>query len=110
LVALRSGAGRWALAGAAALGALAPVAWLGTGFWLYDDFDPIAFEGLSFTSPWAETLFWSIASSLTAPGFGTGLIGGVLAGAVLAAVLSGASPGKGSRARRRWAGRCRARR
>jgi uncharacterized membrane protein YedE/YeeE len=89
LVALRSGAGRWALAGAAALGALAPVAWLGTGFWLYDDFDPIAFEGLSFTSPWAETLFWSIASSLTAPGFGTGLIGGVLGGAVLAAVLSG---------------------
>jgi hypothetical protein len=64
--------GALGVGGAAALGALAPVAWLGTGFWLYDDFDPIAFEGLSFTSPWAETLFWSIASSLTAPGFGTG--------------------------------------
>lgn len=89
LVAVRSSAGRWALLGAAALGALVPVAWLGTGYVLFDDFDPIAFEGLSFTAPWAETLFWSIASSLTAPGFGTGLIGGVLAGAVLAAVLSG---------------------
>jgi hypothetical protein len=89
LVALRSGAGRWALIGAAALGALVPVAWVGTGFGFYDDFDPIAFEGLSFTAPWAETLFWSIASSLTAPAFGTGLIGGVLAGAVVAALLSG---------------------
>jgi uncharacterized membrane protein YedE/YeeE len=89
LVALRSGAGRWALIGAAAIGALAPVAWVGTGLVLYDDFDPIAFEGLSFTSPWAETLFWSIASSLTAPAFGTGLIGGVLVGAVAAALASG---------------------
>jgi uncharacterized membrane protein YedE/YeeE len=89
LVALRSGAGRWALVGAAILGALVPLAWVGTGFVLYDDFDPIAFEGLSFTLPWAETLFWSIASSLTAPAFGTGLIGGVLAGAVSAALLSG---------------------
>jgi uncharacterized membrane protein YedE/YeeE len=89
LVALRSGAGAWMLVGAAALGALVPVAWLGTGYVLYDDFDPIALEGLSFTSPWAEALFWSIASSLTSPGFGTGLIGGVLGGAVLAALLSG---------------------
>jgi hypothetical protein len=73
LVALRSGAGRWALAGAAALGALAPVAWLGHGVLCFTTISiPIAFEGLSFTSPWAETLFWSIASSLTAPGFGTG--------------------------------------
>jgi uncharacterized membrane protein YedE/YeeE len=45
LVALRSGAGRWALVGAAMLGALVPLAWVGTGFVLYDDFDPIAFEG-----------------------------------------------------------------
>ncbi len=89
LIAVRSGAGRWALVGAAALGALVPVAWVGTGYILYDDFDPIAFEGLSFTAPWAETLFWSIASNLTAPAFGTGLIGGVLAGALAAALLSG---------------------
>jgi hypothetical protein len=80
------------------------------GVCLVDDFDPIAFEGLSFTLPWAETLFWSIASSLTAPAFGTGLIGGVLAGAVLGGVSCRAGlPGKGSKARRRWAGRFRAR-
>ncbi|KPQ13447.1 MAG: tRNA 5-methylaminomethyl-2-thiouridine biosynthesis bifunctional protein [Rhodobacteraceae bacterium HLUCCO18] len=73
LVALRSGAGRGALFGAAALGALVPAAWVATGFVLFDEFDPIALEGLSFTAPWAETLFWSMAASLTAPGFGTGL-------------------------------------
>jgi len=89
LVALRSGAGRGPLLGAAALGALVPAAWIGTGFVLFDDFDPIALEGLSFTAPWAETLFWSMAASLTAPGFGTGLIGGVLAGALFAALGSG---------------------
>ena len=75
--------------GAAALGALVPAAWVGTGFVLLDEFDPIALEGLSFTAPWAETLFWSMAASLTAPGFGTGLIGGVLAGAFIAALVSG---------------------
>lgn len=84
----RSGAGPWLLAGAAGLGALVAVGWVGTGYALYDDFDPIALESLSFTSPWAETLFWSVASSLTAPSFGTGLIGGVLAGAFAAAILS----------------------
>lgn len=89
LVALRSGAGLGLLAGAALLGALVPVAWLGTGYVLYDDFDPIALEGLSFTSTWADTLFWSIASSLREPGFGVGLIGGVLAGALLAALAAG---------------------
>lgn len=89
LIALRSGAGVRSLAGAAALGALVPLAWLGTGYVLYDEFDPIAQEGLSFTAPWAETLFWGIASSLASPGFGTGLVGGVLAGALAAALLSG---------------------
>lgn len=89
VVALRSGAGLWLLAGAVALGALVPLAWVGTGFVLFDEFDPIALEGLSFTSTWADTLFWSIASSLREPGFGVGLIGGVLAGAILAAVLTG---------------------
>jgi uncharacterized membrane protein YedE/YeeE len=88
-VAIRSGAGRATLLGAAAMGALVPLGWVGTGYLLYDDFDPIALESLSSTSPWAETLFWSVAATLTEPGFGTGLTGGVLLGAALAAYLSG---------------------
>jgi uncharacterized membrane protein YedE/YeeE len=88
-IAWRSGAGRAALLGAAALGVLVPLGWVGTGFVLHDAFDPIAFESLSFTRPWAEALFWSVASTLTQPGFGTGLVVGVLAGAALAALASG---------------------
>ncbi|MCF6445582.1 YeeE/YedE family protein [Nereida sp. MMG025] len=72
-----------------AIGALAPLGWMGTGVLLFDEFDPIALQSLSFTSPWADTLFWSIASSAVPAGFGTGLIGGVLLGAFLSAVIRG---------------------
>jgi uncharacterized membrane protein YedE/YeeE len=85
-VALRSGARPSMLALAALLGLLAPLAWVGTGFVLYDDFDPIALEGLSFTSPYAEGLFWVIASTSIAAGFGVGLLGGVLTGSLLTAL------------------------
>ena len=85
LFALRSGNRIGTLALAAALGLLVPVAWVGTGFVLYDDFDPIAMESLSFTAPAADTLFWSIASTSIPAGFGAGLIGGVLGGAALSA-------------------------
>lgn len=89
-VAWRSGgAGAGLVSGAAALGALAVLGWVGTGFVLYDDFDPIALESLSFTKPWADTLFWGVTASLVEPGFGVGLTAGVLAGAGLAAVASG---------------------
>ena len=52
-----------------------------------------------------------MAASLTAPGFGTGLIGGVLAGAFIAALVSGRFAWEGfDSPRRRWAGRCPVRR
>lgn len=87
--ALRSGNSAGMLILAALIGLLVPAAWVGTGFVLYDDFDPIALESLSFTSPAADTLFWSIASTSIAPGFGTGLIAGVLAGALLSSLIFG---------------------
>ncbi len=89
LVAYRAGAGRGMLALAAVIGALVPLAWVGTGFILYDDFDPIAMESLSFTSPSADTMFWLLASTSIPAGFGAGLIGGVLGGAFLAAATRG---------------------
>ncbi|UWQ44448.1 YeeE/YedE family protein [Leisingera aquaemixtae] len=89
LIALRSGNRAPTLAGAAALGLLVPVAWAGTGYVLFDEFDPIAMESLSFTAPAADTLFFVIASSSIPAGFGAGLAGGVLAGALAAAVVSG---------------------
>ncbi|WP_425099070.1 YeeE/YedE family protein [Tropicibacter sp. S64] len=86
--AARSGARPVSLILAASLGLLVPLGWVGTGFLLYDDFDPITLESLSFTSPWSETLFWSIASTSIPAGFGVGLIGGVLGGALLSALAS----------------------
>ncbi|WP_323769919.1 YeeE/YedE family protein [Antarctobacter sp.] len=87
--ALRSG-NRWqALAGAALIGLLVPLGWVGTGFILYDDFDPIAMESLAFTSTWSDTLFWTVASTSIPAGFGVGLVGGVLAGAFVSALAAG---------------------
>ncbi|MGO4908976.1 YeeE/YedE family protein [Pseudorhodobacter sp. W20_MBD10_FR17] len=72
-----------------AIGALVPLAWVGTGFVLLDEFDPIVMESLSFTSPLTETLFWAIASSSVAAGFGIGLFGGSVAGAALSSLTTG---------------------
>ncbi len=77
------------LALAGLIGLLVPLAWVGTGFILYDDFDPIAMQSLSFTSPAAETLFWSIASTSIPAGFGTGLLGGVVIGAFASSLIFG---------------------
>lgn len=86
---LRSGARVQDLALAALIGALVPLGWIGTGFLLYDEFDPIALESLSFTAPWSDTLFWAIASTSIPAGFGTGLVGGVMVGAFVSAWMRG---------------------
>lgn len=78
---VRSGASNGHLALAGLIGLLVPLGWFGTGVFLFDDFDPIPLETLSFTAPWANTLFWSVASTSIPAGFGTGLIGGVIVGA-----------------------------
>ena len=86
-VGLRSGAAPRNLALAALIGLLVPLGWVGTGYVLYDDFDPIAMEGLSFTSPMADSLFFVIASTSIPAGFGTGLMGGVRLGALVSSLL-----------------------
>ncbi|WP_226553124.1 YeeE/YedE family protein [Celeribacter naphthalenivorans] len=95
LIAGAAGIAAWRLATSkrdlalgALIGLLVPAAWIGTGFVLFDEFDPIAMESLSFTSPSAETMFWSIAASSIPAGFGTGLIGGVILGALASSLLS----------------------
>lgn len=86
-VALRSGNRASTLVLAALLGLLVPLGWAGTGFVLYDDFDPIALESLSFTAPAADSLFYLVASTSITAGFGVGLIGGTLLGAFAASLL-----------------------
>lgn len=72
-----------------AIGALVPLGWLGTGWFLADDFDPVPLEALSFTAPLAETLFWVVAASAIAPAFGLGLVAGTSAGAAISSLSAG---------------------
>jgi uncharacterized membrane protein YedE/YeeE len=85
-LALRSGARPGLLMLAIALGLLVPLGWLGTGLVLYDDFDPVTFQSLAFTSSAAETLFWLGASTSIPLGFGTGLATGTVLGSLLSAL------------------------
>ncbi|MGH1413031.1 MAG: YeeE/YedE family protein [Pelagimonas sp.] len=85
---LRSGNRPTTLILAVFIGALVPLGWVGTGYVLYDDFDPINMESLAFTSPWTDTLFWSVAASSIPASFGLGLIGGTLLGSFLSAAAA----------------------
>ena len=89
IVAFRSGNRVTTLGLAALIGALVPLGWVGTGYVLYDDFDPVAMESLAFTSTASDSLFYGIASSAVSANFGTGLIGGVVLGSLLAALVFG---------------------
>ena len=71
------------------IGLLVTAGWVATGWLLMDEFDPLPVQSLAFTSPWADTLFWSVASSAIPAGFGVGVIGGVFAGAFLSALVRG---------------------
>jgi len=72
-----------------AIGLLVPLAWVGTGFVLQDDFDPIAVEALSFTAPAADSLFYLVAATAVDPGVGVALFAGVLIGAAISAASTG---------------------
>ncbi|MFN3937098.1 MAG: YeeE/YedE thiosulfate transporter family protein [Gemmobacter sp.] len=89
VIARRSGAGWRLLLAGAAIGALVPVAWVGTGLVLHDPFDPIPLEALSFTAPAADALLWAQLGPAVTPGLGAGLLLGVLAGAAASALASG---------------------
>ncbi|KZY26568.1 YeeE/YedE family protein [Sulfitobacter sp. HI0040] len=74
---------------AGGIGLLVPIAWVGTGYLLYDDFDPIVMESLSTTSASSEALFFAIASSSIPAGFGTGFMGGIVLGALVGTLIFG---------------------
>ncbi|WP_299359075.1 YeeE/YedE thiosulfate transporter family protein [uncultured Paracoccus sp.] len=89
LIVLRSGARPSRIAMGVLIGALVPLAWLGTSYLAADPFEPVAAQTLSFTAPFADTLFWIVAASSIPAGFGVGLIGGTLAGSFLSAATGG---------------------
>ena len=71
------------------IGLVPVLGWATTSVLLFDEFDPLAVQSVAFTLPWADTLFWTIASTSIPAGFGTGLIGGVLFGSFLSAAVRG---------------------
>ncbi len=77
------------LAMGGAIGLLAPLGWIVTGFVLLDDFDPIPVQSMGFTGPMADTLLWTVAATSIPAGFGTGLVAGVLLGSLAAALAAG---------------------
>jgi uncharacterized membrane protein YedE/YeeE len=87
--ALRSGNRVGTLVLAALIGALVPLGWVGTGYILLDEFDPIAMESLSFTSAAADALFFTVASTSISATFGAALIGAVALGALLSSLIRG---------------------
>ena len=89
VLALRSGAAPRHLVMAAVIGLLVPLGWVGTGYVLLDDFDPVPMQSLGFTGPMADTLFWTMAATAIPAGFGTGLAAGVVTGSLAAAVCAG---------------------
>jgi len=83
----RSGARPLHLALGGVIGLVAAAGWAGTSVLLFYEFDPLPVQSMAFTLPWSETLFWTIASTAVQPTFGVGLVGGVLGGAFLSALL-----------------------
>ena len=71
------------------IGLIPVIGWATTSVLLFDEFDPLPLQSAAFTLPWSDTLFWIIASTAIPAGFGTGLIGGVLAGSFLSAAIRG---------------------
>jgi uncharacterized membrane protein YedE/YeeE len=71
------------------IGLVPVLGWAITSVLLFDEFDPLAVQSVAFTLPWADTLFWTIASTSIPAGFGTGLVGGVLFGSFLSAAVRG---------------------
>ena len=85
--ALRSGNRIGTLALAALIGLLVPLGWVGTGYILLDEFDPIVMESLSFTSAAAEALFFTVASTSISASFGAALIAAVALGALASSLI-----------------------
>ncbi|HSE76459.1 MAG TPA: YeeE/YedE family protein [Alphaproteobacteria bacterium] len=75
--------------GAAAIGATIPAGWLATGVLGADDFEPAPLASLTFVAPVGDSLVYLMTFSGASITFGIGAVGGVIAGAAVAAVASG---------------------
>lgn len=71
------------------LGALIPTGWLITGILGADDFEPVPLASFSFVAPVSRGLIYLMTFPSMTMSFGVAAVGGVLAGAFLAAKMAG---------------------
>lgn len=77
------------IAAGVAVGLLVTSGWLATGWLAADDFAPVAVTSLTFISPVADTVQFTMLSTALSANFGIALVSGVVAGSVLTSLLTG---------------------
>lgn len=77
------------IAAGLAVGLLVTAGWLTTGWLGADDFSPIPVTSLSFVSPIADSLQYTMLSTGLTLNFGIALVAGVLTGSLVTAVVTG---------------------
>ncbi len=77
-----------AMASGLIVGLLVVAGWYATGVLGADDFDPAPLESLTFIAPVANSINYVMLATGIRPGFGVAVVGGVLAGSLLAALLT----------------------
>jgi uncharacterized membrane protein YedE/YeeE len=77
------------IAAGAAVGALVVAGWLATGWLGADEFDPIPVTSLTFISPIADTVQYTMMSTGLSLSFGVALVVGVLGGSLVTALATG---------------------
>ena len=71
------------------IGLLVVAGWTATGWLAADDFNPIAVSSLTFVSPMADSVQYTMLSTGLALNFGIALVAGVLIGSLVTATLTG---------------------
>jgi uncharacterized protein len=77
------------IAGGVAMGLLIAAGWYSTGHLGADDFNPAAVTSLTFVAPIADSLQYVMLSTGSTLNFGIATIGGVVAGSLVTALLTG---------------------
>lgn len=83
--AFRASPGDWL--GGLIIGLLVPAGWYATGVLGHDDFEPVRLASLTFIAPIGESLQYLMLSTGTRLGFGVSVVGGVIMGALVMALL-----------------------
>jgi len=77
------------IAAGLAVGLLVTAGWLTTGWLGADEFNPIPVTSLSFVSPIADSLQYTMLSTGLTLSFGIALVAGVLSGSLVTAIVTG---------------------